>query len=335
MSLHEDPLTDSFDRRHTYLRISLTERCNFRCTYCMPAGGVPQPPDERLMSAEEVFAIAKKFVDLGVRKIRLTGGEPLVRKDFGSILRQLSTLDVTIGISTNGVLVDKYLSLFNELDVKNINVSLDSLDSEKFASITRRDDFERVRGNLDMLLREGFHVKVNTVLIKGFNEDEIEDFIHLTREQRLHVRFIEFMPFDGNEWKKEKLVSYEEILDRVAAGFPAEDIIRIADRPNDTSRNYRIRDYRGTFAVISTMTNPFCDTCNRIRLTADGRLKNCLFSEAETDLLNAFRNQGNIDELIKLTLLSKHKMRAGMDTPGKIENPEFHTRNRSMIAIGG
>ena len=207
-------IRDQYSRNHNYLRISLTEKCNLRCTYCMPADGIPLLPSAKLMSADEVFSIAQMFVEHGVNKIRLTGGEPLVRKDFEGIARSLSTLPVELAISTNGILVDKYLSLFKEIGLHKINLSLDSLDQEKFKHITRRDHFQKVMENLQLLLDHDFEVKLNVVLMKGFNEDEVLDFIEFTKDRTVSVRFIEFMPFDGNNWNSDKMISLAEILEQ-------------------------------------------------------------------------------------------------------------------------
>ncbi|WP_416135556.1 GTP 3',8-cyclase MoaA [Aquimarina sp. 2201CG5-10] len=327
-------LTDTFGRKHSYLRISLTEKCNLRCTYCMPAEGIKLSPQQHLMSADEIFDIANTFVKLGVKKIRLTGGEPLVRKDFPLIIEKLSSLPVEIAITTNGVLIERFLPLLKKHNIQTITISLDSLQKEKFLKITRRDEFDRVWRTIQLLIAENIKVKLNIVLIKGFNDNEIIDFINLTKDQNLIVRFIEFMPFDGNQWNKDKLVSHKEIIDKVDYEYPLE-LQRGKDAPNDTSRNYSIKGFKGSFAIISSVTNPFCDTCNRIRITADGKLKNCLFSQHEISLLTPLRNKQSILPFIEKSLLKKHATRGGMDTPEKLENPELHSQNRSMTAIGG
>ncbi len=328
-------LTDTYGRQHTYLRISLTERCNLRCTYCMPAEGIPLSPKEHIMTADEVYGIAKLFVNHGVTKIRLTGGEPLVRKDAREIIEKLGTLPVELGITTNAVIVDRFFDTFREAGITKVNVSLDSLKGDQFRTITRRDQFDIVYENLFRLLDQGFEVKLNCVLIKGFNDNEIVDFVRMSKEHPLHVRFIEFMPFDGNKWNRDKLVSYEDVLKAVSSEFDPNQILRISDRPNDTSRNYRIEGYQGTFAIISTVTNPFCDSCNRIRLTANGRIKNCLFSASESDLLTPYRAGEDIVPIIQKSVISKFKSRGGMDTQEKFQDPELYEQNRSMIAIGG
>ncbi len=328
-------LTDSFKREHTYLRISLTELCNLRCTYCMPAEGIQLSPKSHIMSFDEIYTIAKTFVDYGVTKIRLTGGEPLVRKDVEVILKKLSTLPVELSITTNAVIVDKYIDVLKECNIKNINVSLDSLKAEKFNTITRRNHFDKVYQNILLLIKERFNVKLNAVLIKGVNDDEIINFINLTKRQPISVRFIEFMPFDGNKWDKSKMMSYAEVMKIVNSEFSQKQIIRLKDAANDTSKNYKIEGYQGSFAIISSITNPFCDSCNRIRLTANGHIKNCLFSSTESDLLTPLRNGDDITPLIAKKIQSKHKVRGGMDTLEKLESPDLHGKNRSMIAIGG
>ena len=328
-------LTDSFKRKHTYLRISLTELCNLRCTYCMPAEGIQLSPKSHIMSFDEVYQIAKTFVDYGVTKIRLTGGEPLVRKDVGIILQKLASLNVELSMTTNAVIIDKYIETLKECNIKNLNVSLDSLDADKFHKITRRNNFNKVYQNLLLLIKEGFNVKVNAVLIKGFNDNEIIDFINLSKNLPITIRFIEFMPFDGNKWDKGKMVSYANVMKKVNSSFDVSRVIRLQDAPNDTSKNYKIEGYKGSFAIISSVTNPFCDSCNRIRLTANGRIKNCLFSNTETDLLTPFREGKDITPFIQSSIGKKFKVRGGMDTLEKLETPDLHGKNRSMITIGG
>ena len=334
MEKERNILRDSFGREHTYLRISLTERCNLRCTYCMPEDGIPLSPKSHIMTYEEIFTIAKEFVANGVTKIRLTGGEPLVRKDASLIMEKLASLPVELAITTNGVIVDRFIEQFKKCGIQKINVSLDSLDADKNKFITRRDYFTKVYNNIQLLVKEGFEVKVNCVLMKGFNENEIIDFIELTKYQKLQIRFIEFMPFDGNKWNMDKLVSLEEILKQVYAHYDLKSFVRLNDMPNDTSKNYQIKDYQGSFAVISSVTNPFCDSCNRIRLTANGQLKNCLFSTTESDLLTPLREGKSLAAVIEKVVLAKKKTRNGMDTLEKFKDPNSHN-NRSMIAIGG
>ncbi|MCV9933260.1 GTP 3',8-cyclase MoaA [Flavobacterium sp. LS1R47] len=328
-------LTDDFGRKHNYLRISLIEKCNLRCTYCMPADGITLTPKNELMSAEEVFAIAQTFVQNGVDKIRLTGGEPLLRKDFPEIISKLATFNIKLSLTTNGILIDRHLAVLKQFNVRDINLSLDTLIASKFNSITLRNQFDKVIDNLHLLLNNDFNVKVNVVLIKGFNEDEIIDFIELTKFLPLSIRFIEFMPFAGNAWDKSKMVSQKQILETLSNHYDPSQIEKLADEKNFTARTFKIKDYQGSFGIISSVTNPFCDSCNRIRLTANGKIKNCLFSNAETDLLTPLRNGEQITDLISATINSKKKVRAGMTTIKELNNPNLNQDNRSMIAIGG
>ena len=328
-------LTDDFGRKHNYLRISLLEKCNLRCTYCMPADGIELSPKASLMTADEIFSIAQTFVQNGVDKIRLTGGEPLLRKDFPEIASKLAALDVALSITTNGILIDRHIDTLKLYGITKINLSLDTLIASKFHSITLRNQFEKVVGNLHLLLNNDFKVKVNVVLMKGFNENEIVDFVKLTQYLPLSVRFIEFMPFAGNEWDRSKMISQNEILSELEKNFPSKEIEKLEDEKNFTARTYRIKDFQGDFGIISSITNPFCDGCNRIRLTANGKIKNCLFSNAETDLLTPLRNGESITNLISESIKSKKKVRAGMVTLEEMDDPTLHFDNRSMIAIGG
>ena len=328
-------LKDTYGRHHSYLRISVTERCNLRCTYCMPAEGIQLSPKSHLMTADEIFKIAQAFVKQGVSKIRLTGGEPLVRKDIDDIIMRLSSLPVTLSITTNAITTHRHIETFKKARIKQVNVSLDSLQTSRFTTLTRRNCLETVQNNINELITEGFEVKLNCVLIKGINDDEITSFIKLSKDKPLHIRFIEFMPFDGNKWNIDKMVSYKEIMNTVNTDFPKTDILRINDNPNDTAKNYQIKGYQGTFAVISSVTNPFCSTCNRIRLTANGKLKNCLFSSNETDLLTPLRQGDSILPYIEKAVTTKYKIRSGMESIEQFKDPDLHGKNRSMIAIGG
>jgi len=328
-------LTDGFGRKHNYLRISLLEKCNLRCTYCMPADGIALSPKASLMTADEIFGIAQTFAQNGVDKIRLTGGEPLLRKDFPEIISKLVSLDISLSITTNGILIDRHIDVLKQFKIKKINLSLDTLVASKFHTITLRNQFQKVIDNLHLLLNHDFHVKVNVVLMKGFNDNEIVDFVKLTQFLPISVRFIEFMPFAGNEWDRSKMVSQNEILSLVGNTFIEGQIQKLEDEKNFTARTYKIKDFQGDFGIISSITNPFCDSCNRIRLTADGKIKNCLFSNSETDLLTAYRNGEPITNLISESINNKKKVRAGMVTIDEMDDPKKHFDNRSMIAIGG
>jgi len=328
-------LTDGFGRKHNYLRISLLEKCNLRCTYCMPADGIALSPKASLMTADEIFGIAQTFAQNGVDKIRLTGGEPLLRKDFPEIISKLASLDISLSITTNGILIDRHIDVLKQFKIKKINLSLDTLVASKFNTITLRNQFQKVIDNLHLLLNHDFHVKVNVVLMKGFNDNEIVDFVKLTQFLPISVRFIEFMPFAGNEWDRSKMVSQNEILSLVGNTFTEGQIQKLEDEKNFTARTYKIKDFQGDFGIISSITNPFCDSCNRIRLTANGKIKNCLFSNSETDLLTAYRNGEPITNLISESINNKKKVRAGMVTIDEMDDPKKHFDNRSMIAIGG
>jgi cyclic pyranopterin phosphate synthase len=301
----------------------------------MPAEGVQLTPRSHIMTFEEIYTIAKTFVDHGVTKIRLTGGEPLIRKDIPLILEKLASLPVELSITTNAVIIHKFIDTLKLYSVNNINLSLDTLIREKFKKITLRDHFEIVYNNIFLLVREGFNVKINAVLMRGVNDDEIIDFIKLTKDLPVSIRFIEFMPFDGNKWDLSKMVSYAEVMAYVNESFSEAELERLQDAPNDTSKNYKIKGYKGSFAIISSVTNPFCDSCNRLRLTANGQLKNCLFSSSESDLLTTLREGKPIEPVIQKAVLGKFKIRGGMDTLEKLQKPQLHTQNRSMTTIGG
>ncbi|MGB7843698.1 MAG: GTP 3',8-cyclase MoaA [Salinimicrobium sp.] len=328
-------LQDSHGREHTYLRISLVERCNLRCFYCMPAEGVQLTPKSHIMTYEEIYEIAKTFVNNGVTKIRLTGGEPLIRKDISSVLEKLASLPVELSMTTNAVIIHKFIDTLKLYGVNHINLSLDTLIKEKFKKITLRDHFDIVYSNILLLVKEGFNVKINAVLMRGVNDDEIIDFINLTKDLPISVRFIEFMPFDGNKWDMTKMISYKEVMSHVNTSFAEKDVERLQDAPNDTAKNYQIKGYKGSFAIISSVTNPFCDSCNRLRLTANGQLKNCLFSSGESDLLSTLREGKSIEPVIQKAVQSKFKVRGGMDTLDKLQEPKLHSQNRSMTTIGG
>jgi molybdenum cofactor biosynthesis protein A len=328
-------LKDQFGRKHDYLRISLIEKCNLRCQYCMPEEGIPLTPSKFIMNASEIESLAKIFVGMGVKKIRLTGGEPLLRKDFEDILSRLSKLDVDLSITTNGILADRFLPIFKKHQLKKVNFSLDTLKEERFKEITRRSGYEKTMENLDLFIREGFEVKLNIVLMKGINDDEVVDFVKFTKDLPISARFIEFMPFDGNKWDRSKMVSEQEVLSAVGSTLGSENLIALPDEENLTARKFQIKGYQGNFGVISSVTNPFCGTCNRIRLTANGRIKNCLFSNQETDLLTALRAGEDVEQLILESILRKKAVRAGMDNLEKLSDPNLHSDNRSMIAIGG
>ncbi|MFW0717861.1 GTP 3',8-cyclase MoaA [Pedobacter sp. N23S346] len=325
-------IADSFGRVHDYLRISLTDNCNFRCFYCMPEEEYDFTPASRLMQTDEIIKLAKIFVEQGVKKIRLTGGEPLVRKDAAAIISALGKLPVELVITTNGTRIAEMLPTLKEAGIKTINISLDTLQPEKFMLITRRDVFHQVRSNIELLLQEKITVKINMVVMKGLNDGEIKDFIEWTKHNPIEIRFIEFMPFSGNKWTSNKMFSLQEILTEVEKDFI---ILPVKGAPHDTAKHFMIPGHEGSFAIISTMTAPFCSTCNRMRLTADGKLKNCLFSNGETDLLTALRNNEEVLPLIKANIWDKKKELGGQLISHFEKLDAEAINNRSMITIGG
>lgn len=325
-------IADSFGRVHDYLRISLTDNCNFRCFYCMPEEEYDFSPASRLMQTNEIVELAKIFVEQGVKKIRLTGGEPLVRKDAAEIIAALGQLPVELVITTNGTRIADLLPTLLEAGIKTVNISLDTLQPEKFLLITRRDLFHQVRSNIELLLQHKITVKINMVVMKGLNDDEINDFIDWTKHNPIQIRFIEFMPFSGNKWTSNKMCSLDEILAIIAKDFT---FLPVKAEPHDTAKSFMIPGHEGSFAIISTMTAPFCSSCNRMRLTADGKLKNCLFSDGETDLLSALRNNEEVLPLIRSSIWSKKKELGGQLGAHFEQLDAEAIKNRSMITIGG
>lgn len=325
-------LVDSFGRMHTYLRISLTERCNLRCQYCMPSDGVELTPTPHLLSPNEIVRLASLFVGSGVDKIRLTGGEPTIRKDIEDICLQLSNLKglKTLAITTNGLTLARKLPKLKECGLSSVNISLDTLVPAKFEFMTRRKGHERVLESIYAAAELGYNpVKVNCVVMRGFNDDEICDFVDLTRDKPINVRFIEFMPFDGNVWNVKKLVPYAEMWDIVVKRFP--DLKRMNDHPTETAKNFKIDGYKGSVSFITSMTEHFCAGCNRLRLLADGNFKVCLFGPSEVSLRDPLRSGADEDELreiIGAAVKKKKASHAGMFDIAK-------TSNRPMIHIGG
>ncbi|PBP16542.1 molybdenum cofactor biosynthesis protein 1 B [Diplocarpon rosae] len=299
-------LTDTFRRQHDYLRISITEKCNLRCLYCMPEEGVPQSPPPNLLTTPEIYLLSSTFVAQGVTKIRLTGGEPTVRRDILPLMHQIGSLRSRglkeLCVTSNGISLHRKLDSMAEAGLTGVNLSLDTLDPWQFQIMTRRKGFEAVMKSINRILEmnrlgAGIKLKINCVVMRGMNEREIIPFVELGREQEIEVRFIEYMPFDGNKWSRGKMLSYREMLDLIRAKYPT--LRKVQDHKNDTSKTYEIPGFVGKIGFITSMTHNFCGSCNRLRITSDGNLKVCLFGNAEVSLRDIIRktNQGNpIDE---------------------------------------
>jgi len=327
-----DMLVDTHGRRHNYLRISLTERCNLRCNYCMPAEGVELTPNAELLSQSEIIRIASTFVEGGVDKIRLTGGEPSIRSDIEEICEQLRSLPGLkyLAMTSNCIVLSRKLPRLQAAGLNQLNISLDTLVPAKFELLTRRKGHSKVLQSIDTALELGFSpVKVNTVVMRGLNDDEILDFVELTREKPINIRFIEFMPFDGNVWNSKKLVSYMEMMDIIKRKYPS--IHRLKDHPTDTAKNFQVEGHQGTVSFITSMTQHFCSGCNRLRLMADGNLKVCLFGPSEVSLRDAIRSgisEPELQQVISNAVKRKKAAHAGMFELAR-------TQNRPMVHIGG
>lgn len=325
-------LLDKFGRDHTYLRISLTDICNFRCSYCMPHGLLNGINASKLMQIEEIEEIAKVFVSLGIKKIRLTGGEPLLRHRFDEIAIRLSSLPIMLSMTTNGLFIDRHLDSIIQAGIRSINVSMDALDPYLFSTVTDRNVQQEVWRNILLLLENGISVKVNAVAISGVIEKEILRFVELTRRYPIEIRFIEFMPFAGNKWQSSEVVTADQMLSIISQQY---DIQKVEDEPNSTAKKYRIEGFWGSIAFITTMSDHFCSGCNRLRLTADGKMKSCIFGEEEVDILTAFRAGDPIEPLILQSVQGKHKAMGGQFTDGYGKVDPQAIRNRSMVSIGG
>ncbi len=327
-------LIDPYKRRIDYLRISVTDRCNLRCVYCMPAEGIALKEPREILRYEELLRIARIAVRRGITRIRITGGEPLVRRGIIEFLGELSRMDglEDLSLTTNGVLLKDYATGLKEAGLKRVNVSLDSLRRERFLRITRGDHLQRVLDGLEEAERIGLKpVKVNVVVIKGFNDDEVVDFALLTKEKPYHVRFIEYMPFDVEAgWQKEKCMTTREIMDLITHHEPLEPV-NTGYTGAGPARRFRFRGAPGEVGFISPVSEHFCSSCNRLRLTADGKLRTCLFSDDEIDIREALR-EGKSDEDIERLLFMAVK---GKPMGHRINDNLFKKCSRTMSFIGG
>jgi len=327
------PLYDRQGRRINNLRISITYRCNFRCVYCMPAEGLKWFPREGILTYEEIARFVRIVSSLGIEKVRLTGGEPLVRRDVPDLVRLLKTIPglKDIGLTTNGYLLKELADSLYTAGLRRLNVSLDSLDAEKFARLTRRNTFYKVTEGLEEAARVGFYpIKINVVAMRGFTEEELLDFAQLAREKPYQIRFIEFMPLDaGNTWDRSQILTAAEIVQAIDRVYPLERVT--PGLTPEPATHFRFKDGRGEIGMIASITEPFCDQCNRVRLTADGKLRTCLFSIKETDFRELLRNGAGDDEIARLfsrVVWNKE--------PGHLINtPDFIRPSRSMSQIGG
>lgn len=280
----------------------------------MPADGVPLSPKQHLLTTDEIILIAKLFVEQGVRKIRLTGGEPTIRKDLVEIISRMKELPLleNVGITTNALVLTRNLVKYQNAGLDALNISLDTLKPQRFEEITRRKGFERVIAGIDLAIQLGYKPKVNCVVMTNFNEDEVCDFVEWTRDRAVDVRFIEYMPFSGNRWHTEKMLSYNDMLKMIMKQFP--DFEALPNGPNDTSKAYKVPGYKGQVGFITSMTEHFCGTCNRLRITADGNLKVCLFGNKEISLRDAIRSGSTEEQLLDLigtAVYRKKKQHAG------------------------
>lgn len=329
-----EPLVDSFGRVHNNLRISVTDRCNIRCFYCMPAENVQFMPRADLLSFEEMERFVRICVGLGVNKVRLTGGEPLVRKDLSKLVAMIAAIEGIhdIGITTNGILLAEQAQELWDAGLRRINVSLDALDPVKFKEITRREGYEKVLEGIQAAQRVGFDpVKVNAVSVRGMTESEIVPFGEFARKTGAEIRFIEFMPLDAdNAWERDKVLFAHEIIERLSAEIMP--LIPIPDQnPHAPATEFVFQDGVGRIGFIASVSQPFCMNCDRFRITADGKVRNCLFSLEETDIRGLLRGGGTDSEIADAVRSSVAAKWEGH----QINTAKFIQPNRPMYSIGG
>ena len=327
----QSPLTDRFGRRHTYLRVSVTDRCNLRCRYCMPAEGIQWIERKDLLSFEEIERIVRALAGAGVNKVRITGGEPTVRRGIEGLIAALAKIEgiEELAMTTNGTTLPKMAQTYRDAGLTHLNVSLDSLDAAKYKEITLHDKFDVVINGIERAIEVGFApLKVNVVAMKGVNDDEIPAFVEFARHRPVNVRFIEFMPFDGNEWTQGRMLSYREMVAIVGEHCAIEPL---PHRPNQVAKDFRIVGGAGTISFVTSMTDDFCSECNRIRLTATGEFKPCLFMLPNVSVRDVLRNGGGEEEVLAAAHASLDDKWAGHPGPQNL----IRLKNASMIQIGG
>jgi GTP 3',8-cyclase len=331
--VRREPLFDGHGRRISDLRVSVTDRCNFRCQYCMPAEGLPWLQRDEILRFEEIERLVRLLAEMGVEDIRLTGGEPLVRRDFPKLVAMLAPIDGVrdLSLTTNGYLLERDADALVEAGIQRVNVSIDSLQRDRFFQMTRRDALPRVLSGLEAIARhpEVRPIKVNAVAMRGFTEDEAIRFSEFARSTAYQVRFIEFMPLDGDHaWRPDDVLSGRELRAIIDQVHPLEELPR---EPHATARVYGFRDGQGEIGFINPVSEPFCADCNRIRLTAEGKLRTCLFSLHETDLRQPLRSGASDDELERILrdAVWRKELKHHVGEPG------FRQPPRTMSAIGG
>ncbi len=327
-------LVDNFGRQMEYVRLAVTDRCNLRCQYCMPAQGIDIVPRQELLTFKEMYRLIRVLTELGVHKVRLTGGEPFARKDFVGFLEMLSHNDLleAINITTNGALISQHIDRIEKLEkVKDINLSIDSLSREKFAKITRRDAFSEVYKTLELLEKSSLNLKLNIVVQSGVNTDEIVDFVRFTKNKNVAVRFIEEMPFNGKGQREmQENWTFKKILNEIKTEFNVRELV---SEKSSTSRNYAIDNHLGTVGIIPAFTRTICNNCNRIRITSTGTFKNCLFDDGVFNLRDFMRKGASNEDLKELFLsLVKAKPENGFIAEANRKNG---AASESMSTIGG
>lgn len=321
-------------REINYLRLSVTDRCNLRCRYCMPEEGIDFVPHGEILSYEELLRFVRLAVSEGIKKVRLTGGEPLVRKDIVDFIKRLNSQNnlKDISITTNGVLLKKHAKSLKEAGINRINISLDTLKKERFIQITGRDHFNEVKEGILEAQKVGFNpIKINVVIIRGVNEDEVEEFAKLTLHSPLHVRFIEFMPVGSNtNWKPEDFVSEDEVKKRILS---IGKLIPIEHQPlSGPAKRYRLEGGMGEIGLIGAISHEFCSSCNRLRLTSEGKLRSCLFSDMEIDIKSPLRRGANDEQLKNLI---RKAMKVKSNVKKRVSSSSRKKCIRAMSSIGG
>lgn len=327
-------MIDSYHREIDYVRIAVTDRCNLRCFYCMPAEGIPYEPQAHLLSYEEITRLLKILGEIGFQKVRFTGGEPFLRKDFMKLLENVAQLEnyKSIHITSNGTLLQKHIPKLKDLGITKINLSIDSLDKERFHKITRRDDFEKVMQTFHMLVDNGFKIKLNAVIMKGINTQDIIPLAELAKDYPVDVRFIEEMPFNGGYKKNIEMYSAKDIYADLEAYFP--HLERMRSNHGDTASLLSVPEYKGNIGIIPAFSRTFCNTCNRLRISSKGEIKSCLYDDGVFNIRDYMRSGMSDDELAnKFKEIIRLKPKNGFEAEKLRKAPKKALQ--SMSSIGG